>query len=912
MLEYNICYSSDSNYAEQLAVSMASILCNADKQEKINFYILDGGLSSQDKQNIEILKNIKDFSINYLEINEEDFKSCPILKEKDEKYSSYHVTLPTYFRFKLASLLPKIDKILYLDCDVIVRSSLDELYSIPNKDIAALMILDAESKQESKRINSKNYFNAGVMLINLDYWRKNNVEKRLFKYAKENADSILWQDQDVINIVLQNEIKKVSEKWNFQYFLYEKIDVKKLADVKIFHLAGRFKPWLIPFDHPVYNYYYYYLVMTPWKNKAIQYKEMAMGKTLKNNIGGRETNILVNATDADLQKVYSEFDKIYKTFDEVKTVIHNESDLKISKVYEEISKNYEFTKNIVSEVSEKDTAKTDEKISKVYEEISKNYEYTNEKIGNEIQIINEKILSEIDVKTQNSQKETEDKVSKVYEEISKNYEFTKNIVSEISEKDTVKTDEKISKVYEEISKNYEYTNEKIGNEIQIINEKILSEIDVKTQNSQKETEDKVSKVYEEISKNYEFTKNIVSEISEKDTAKTDEKISKVYEEISKNYEYTNEKIGNEIQIVNEKMLSEIDIKTQNSQKETDGKISKVYEEISKNYEFTNEVKDSINSEIQAIKVDIVNTNQEIEKSKNETIEKTTELVNSNLKQLTENVEKNNQLIDSKIKNITGDLKNIYETFVFEKNSINGKLNDLEKNLFNELDNHKKSILMVEQEIKKNSDYFESLVEETQFKLDDKIQNLSVKSQQISDDLNIQKQEMFSAKKDIQILNTGIENLNNDVQNAKKSIENKITDVYSYTNEQMNKAFTEINENYKLVDAKIDKRSYENYLNVQNAVQQIDGLRYVVDNKTDKQELDASLESAYEKIQMLEVDYQNKLIEMRNVFEDELNKQRIKYEKKLIEMENIISSMDEKYQPKKKSIFTKLRERLNNK
>ena len=220
--------------------------------------------------------------------------------------------------------------------------------------------------------------------------------------------------------------------------------------------------------------------------------------------------------------------------------------------------------------------------------------------------------------------------------------------------------------------------------------------------------------------------------------------------------------------------------------------------------------------------------------------------------------------------------------------------------------------MVEQEIKKNSDYFESLVEETQFKLDDKIQNLSVKSQQISDDLNIQKQEMFSAKKDIQILNTGIENLNNDVQNAKKSIENKITDVYSYTNEQMNKAFTEINENYKLVDAKIDKRSYENYLNVQNAVQQIDGLRYVVDNKTDKQELDASLESAYEKIQMLEVDYQNKLIEMRNVFEDELNKQRIKYEKKLIEMENIISSMDEKYQPKKKSIFTKLRERLNNK
>ena len=127
---------------------------------------------------------------------------------------------------------------------------------------------------------------------------------------------------------------------------------------------------------------------------------------------------------------------------------------------------------------------------------------------------------------------------------------------------------------------------------------------------------------------------------------------------------------------------------------------------------------------------------------------------------------------------------------------------------------------------------------------------------------------------------------------------------------MNKAFAEINENYRLVDAKIDKRSYENYMNVQNALQQIDGLRFVVDKKVEKQELTKSIDGANEKIQMLEVEYQNKLSDMKNMFEDELNKQRIKYERKLIEMENIIASMDDKYQPKKKSIFSKIKERLN--
>ena len=184
MQEYNICYSLDTNYVEQFSVSVASVLKNASDNDNIKLYILDGGLSKKDKTNIEILKNIKNFSVEYLKIDKKEFANCPILSKKSAKHKNYHVTLPTYFRFKLPDLLKNLDKVLYLDCDVIVRTSLKELYEIPFEDNAVLMIKDVESKKEAKRLDIKNYFNAGVMLINLDYWRKNNVSTTLAKIIR--------------------------------------------------------------------------------------------------------------------------------------------------------------------------------------------------------------------------------------------------------------------------------------------------------------------------------------------------------------------------------------------------------------------------------------------------------------------------------------------------------------------------------------------------------------------------------------------------------------------------------------------------------------------------------------------------------------------------------------------------------
>ena len=581
MLEYNICYSLDSKYVEQLAVSVCSILKNANPDDKINFYILDGGLTQEEKSSIEDLKKIKDFSIEYISIDQEEFKNCPLnVIKKGDKYEPTHVTLPTYFRIKLPSLLKRLDKILYLDCDVIVRTSLEELYKQNIQDKAVLMVFDAENEKECQRLDLKRYFNAGVMFINLDYWRKNKIEDKLFNFINRNNKEILWFDQDVTNVVLQDKIGEISNKWNYQYFQYKDVNLDEFAQCSIIHMAGRFKPWLMSFEHPIYDLYYYYLSFTNWRKNITLYQNMSMGRHLKNGIGGRVTNILVNAYDEDVQKVYSELDNNYKYINVSTELLDSKIDDSKNEFYSELKKNYDFVKNLNEESSYLSTITTDEKISKVYEEITKNYEYTN------------KLVDEVKSVCEGCKTELNNFASEI-ELIQEN--FDEKIIYE-----STQTDEKISKVYDEVSKNYNYTEELVKNAENVAFENSKKHTDEKYNELHSSISSEISKVYEEVSKNYNYTEELVNNAKnvafENSKKHTDEKynelhssvsneISKVYDEVSKNYNYTEELVKNAENVAFE-----------NSKKYSDGKYSELYsyanEEISKTY---NEAKNSYKS-----------------------------------------------------------------------------------------------------------------------------------------------------------------------------------------------------------------------------------------------------------------------------------------------------------------------------
>lgn len=205
----NISYSSDKNYAKYLALSMATVLTSKAPDEKIKFFILDGGLTTKDRENIFKLKNISDCEINFINVSKEAFVNCPLGEPK-------HLSIATYYRLLLPDFLPDIDKIIYLDCDIQVKGSLKELFNTNLEENILGAVHDINNEKISKYWHLNEYYNAGVLLLDLDKLRKIEFTRNLYNYINEYQSKLLYADQDIINICFKNQIKTLAPKWNFQ------------------------------------------------------------------------------------------------------------------------------------------------------------------------------------------------------------------------------------------------------------------------------------------------------------------------------------------------------------------------------------------------------------------------------------------------------------------------------------------------------------------------------------------------------------------------------------------------------------------------------------------------------------------------------------------------------------------------
>lgn len=272
----NVILSTDNNYVQHCAVTMMSILEN---NTDVKIFLLTEGLTKENEFILYKLVKDKNAVLNILKVDSSFLRKVPMPKHLA------HISIATYYRLFVASLLPpEVDKIIYLDCDLIVRKDLSELYNIniENYSLAAVYQDDPLLlTTEMERLNipkDKGYFNAGVLLINLDYWRKNNIEDKLLNYIKDNYDNIVYHDQDTLNGLLYDHVYMLPCKWNMltAYFcetvncftsskcvIYRnEILSGSGADPAVVHYVGAIKPWHWESVHPFKNDYYFYLDMT--------------------------------------------------------------------------------------------------------------------------------------------------------------------------------------------------------------------------------------------------------------------------------------------------------------------------------------------------------------------------------------------------------------------------------------------------------------------------------------------------------------------------------------------------------------------------------------------------------------------------------------------------------------------------
>lgn len=277
----NIFCATDKNYVALCGIMLTSLLEN-NKNFSFNIFIIIDFIDNSDLIRLQKLENKYNVNIKLIPVSKKHFEECPI-RETD------HLSKAAYFRLMASSLLPlEIDKALYLDCDLIINSSLDTLWHTPIDGFAAIAMKDAEFNNpefhERLGLNTEStYFNSGVMVINLQHWRDNNVQTKFFNCVSSLKDRLLYHDQDVLNIILENQVKIAPIGFNFQTpFLFKSFWHKYLeANIEseitdaiqnpvIIHYTGSHKPWNGNSNHPYKYYFQYYKKRSPWKKTKLK------------------------------------------------------------------------------------------------------------------------------------------------------------------------------------------------------------------------------------------------------------------------------------------------------------------------------------------------------------------------------------------------------------------------------------------------------------------------------------------------------------------------------------------------------------------------------------------------------------------------------------------------------------------
>ena len=252
----NIFFAVNNDYTKYLSVAMASILYNLDKEQIINFFILDGGISDENKKKLNALKYIKNFNIEYIKVDKSKFEN--ILE-----YHFKHITIDANYRLIMSSVKPDLDKCLYLDFDLVVDKDITELYSINIDSFYIGAVVDA--------VNQNNYINSGVMLVNLERWRKEDIEYKLFHNLIKYSSRLICPDQDIINITLRDRIKYLNPKYNampVQIYVRENEKKEAFYNPVIIHWAGDRKPWIYS-DANYSEYFWKYARMSPFYEDII-------------------------------------------------------------------------------------------------------------------------------------------------------------------------------------------------------------------------------------------------------------------------------------------------------------------------------------------------------------------------------------------------------------------------------------------------------------------------------------------------------------------------------------------------------------------------------------------------------------------------------------------------------------------
>ncbi|TJY42742.1 glycosyltransferase family 8 protein [Cohnella pontilimi] len=252
---------TDSRNVQHLAVTICSLLINKAPESRVCLHVLHDDLTRVNQMRLELIAEQYGAEIRFHRWEEmTDLHAGDV--NPDLKAAYRKLSIPS-----LPSLL-SVSRAIYLDSDIVVTGDISTLWATDLAGRVIGAVRDFRGAGRRKELNLPAgwpYFNAGVLLIDMDQWRGRGITEKAWAFIRRYPDKLLHHDQDALNAVLQAEWLELPVGWNCHT---DRITRKQaMAGLPaIIHFAGESKPWHYDNDHPFQGEYYRYLRMTGWRS----------------------------------------------------------------------------------------------------------------------------------------------------------------------------------------------------------------------------------------------------------------------------------------------------------------------------------------------------------------------------------------------------------------------------------------------------------------------------------------------------------------------------------------------------------------------------------------------------------------------------------------------------------------------
>lgn len=258
--EIPIFFATDDNYIPFLDVAIRSLIENASTNYNYVINVLNTGLKQENIDKVKELEN-KNFTINFCDV------TSFIAPVRSKLRNVYHFSMVMYYRLFIESMFPQYNKVLYLDCDIVVLGDISKLFNTclglnlvgaVREQIICNSPVFSDYTRRSMGIEPEKYFNSGILLMNLARFRQLKIQDKFMYLINEYNFDLIDPDQAYLNVLCKGRIRFLPTGWN-----KESLPEDCEGPLNIAHYALYKKPW--QYDDVINGeYFWHYAKRSPF------------------------------------------------------------------------------------------------------------------------------------------------------------------------------------------------------------------------------------------------------------------------------------------------------------------------------------------------------------------------------------------------------------------------------------------------------------------------------------------------------------------------------------------------------------------------------------------------------------------------------------------------------------------------